>query len=147
MPFWEDPWDEIDRLHKRLHRLMRSIWEPISEEIIEPVTSWKTFPVDISETEDELIIKADLPGFKKEEVAIKATENTIEISAQKKETKKEKTETMFRAERKFGVLRRAFTLPVEVLPETARATMEDGVLEIRFKKAKPKKKVKEIKIK
>jgi HSP20 family protein len=147
MPFWEDPWEEIERLHRRLHRLMRGIWEPISEEIVEPITAWRTFPVDVVETEDELIIKADLPGFKKEEVAIKATENTIEISAQKKEIRKEKTETVFRAERKFGALRRAFTLPVEVIPETAEAKMEDGVLEIRFKKAKPKKKAKEIKIK
>lgn len=147
MPFWEDPWDEIERLHRRLHRLTRGIWEPISEEIIEPVTAWRTFPVDVAETEDELIVKADLPGFRKEEVGIKATENTMEISAQKKEVRKEKTETMFRAERKFGVLRRAFTLPVEVLPETAEANMEDGVLEIRFKKAKPKKKAKEIKVK
>ena len=105
------------------------------------------FPVDVAETEDELIVKADLPGFKKEEVVIKATKNTLEIVAQKKEVRKEKTETMFRAERKFGALRRAFTLPAEIIPETAKANMQDGVLEIRFKKAKPKKKAKEIKVK
>ncbi len=140
MAFWYWDWDEIDRLHRRLHRIIERM---MPESLLE----WQTFPVDISETENELIVRADLPGYKKEEVSIRATENTLEISAQKKEVRKEKSENVFRAERKFGALRRAFTLPVEVIPESAQATMENGVLEIRFKKAKPRKKTKEIKIK
>ncbi len=143
---WEDPWEEIERTYRKLHRLMRGVWEPISEEIIEPI-KLKTFPVDITETEDELIVRADLPGFKKEEVSIRATENTVDIAAQHKEIKKEKTETTFRAERKFGAVRRSLTLLREIIPESARASMEDGVLNIMFKKAKPKKKTKEIKVK
>lgn len=151
MIFGEDLFEEIERMHRKIHRLMQRMWygawEPISEEIIEPITArLGTFPVDIVETDDELIVRADLPGFDKNEIVVRTRENTLEISAQRKEKKIEKTEKMFHAERKFGSVRRLLTLPTEVLPETSKATFENGVLEVRFKKAKPTKKGKEIKI-
>jgi HSP20 family protein len=133
--FWEDPFEELQRMRRMMREAFRRIGEV--EETV--------FPVDISETADEVIVRADLPGFKKDEISIKATENTVEIVAQHKEKKVEKTETVFRAERRFGTARRFLTLPTEVVPETAKASMEDGVLEIRFKKAKAKK-VREIKV-
>jgi|YelNatPaOPRAMG01_1025707.scaffolds.fasta_scaffold106766_1 HSP20 family protein len=132
---WEDPFEELERMRRMMREAFRRMGEV--EETV--------FPVDISETTDEIIVRADLPGFKKDEVSIKATENTVEILAQHKEKKVEKTETVFKAERRFGAARRFLTLPTEILPETAKASMEDGVLEIRFKKAKAKK-VREIKV-
>jgi len=132
---WEDPFEELERMRRMMREAFRRMGE-VGETV---------FPVDISETTDEIIVRADLPGFKKDEVSIKATENTVEILAQHKEKKVEKTETVFKAERRFGAARRFLTLPTEILPETAKASMEDGVLEIRFKKAKAKK-VREIKV-
>ncbi|MEM7821258.1 MAG: Hsp20/alpha crystallin family protein [Candidatus Aenigmatarchaeota archaeon] len=146
---WEDPFDEIEKLHRRIHRLMRGmwrgVWEPISEEVIEPIR-WRYFPVDISETEDEVIVRADLPGFERGEIKVNVTENSMEITAQKKEEKREKTETFFKAERRAGAMRRYFSLPTEVNPDTAKASYENGVLEIRAKKLKTSKKIKEIKV-
>ena len=140
MVFWEywDPFEELERMRRRMRHVMRGLQ---GEEFFEG-----TFPVDISETDEGLIVKADLPGFDKTDIAIRATENTLEITAQHKEKKIERTEKMYRAERRFGALRRILTLPVEVKVETSKTRFENGVLEIRFKKAKPTKKAKEIKI-
>lgn len=141
MVFWEDPFEEIERMRRRLTRLMQRLGEPVEEEI----TRFYSFPVDIIEEDEELVVRADLPGFSKEEIVIRVTENTIEIGAQHKEKKIEKTEKMLRAERRFGSLKRALTLPAEVIPESSTAKFENGVLEVRLKKTK-KKKVKEIKV-
>jgi HSP20 family protein len=145
MVFWE-PWTELEWMRRRIDRLMRRMWSGIWEPVEEEMEAFESFPVDISETENELIVRADLPGFSKEEITARATENTLEIAAQHKEKKIEKTEKMFRAERRFGAARRAFTLPVAVNPETAKAEFKNGVLTITLEKKEKKKVGKEIKI-
>jgi HSP20 family protein len=137
--FEEDIFDELLRMRRRIERLMRSLGSLASFEEIE------SFPVDISETENEIIVRADLPGFSKDEVSVNATENTLTIEAKHKEEKKEKGEKYYTVERKFGSFRRVISLPVEVEPEKARARMKDGVLEVILPK-KEKKKGKEIKV-
>jgi HSP20 family protein len=137
--FEEDIFDELLRMRRRIERLMRSLGSLASFEEIE------SFPVDISETENEIIVRADLPGFSKEEVSVNATENTLTIEAKHREEKKEKGEKYYTVERKFGSFRRVISLPVEVEPEKAKARMKDGVLEVILPK-KEKKKGKEIKV-
>jgi len=137
--FEEDIFDELLRMRRRIERLMRSFGSLASFEKIE------SFPVDISETENEIIVRADLPGFSKDEVSVNATENTLTIEAKHREEKKERGEKYYTVERKFGSFRRVISLPVEVEPEKASARMKDGVLEVILPK-KEKKKGREIKV-
>ena len=71
--FEEDIFDELLRMRRRIERLMRSFGSLATFEEME------SFPVDISETENEIIVRADLPGFSKDEVSVNATENTLTI--------------------------------------------------------------------
>lgn len=143
MPFWRywDPFfEEMEIMRRRMNRLLRKLGEPIGEE------EFGSFPLDISETDSEIIVRADLPGFEKEDISLRATENTLEISAQHKEEKKKTTERFYRAERKFGAVKRVFTLPVPINPEKATAEFRNGVLTVKLEKKEKKKIGKEIKI-
>jgi HSP20 family protein len=137
--FEEDIFDELLRMRRRIERLMKSFGSLATFEEME------SFPVDISETENEVIVRADLPGFSKDEVSVSATENTLEIEARHKEKKEYRGEKIYRVERRLGSFRRVISLPVEVEPEKAKARMKDGVLEVVLPK-KEKKKGKEIRI-
>ena len=143
-----DPFEEIERLQRRINWLTRRMMEPLRVPVKELRETWmyESFPIDLKDTGKELILEADLPGFEKDEIKINLTEDSIEITASKKKEKKEVTETMYRRERIKGMMRRFITLPVKVDPESAEAEFKNGVLTIRMKK-KEIKKAKEIKIK
>ena len=132
--FWdEDVFEELDRMRKRIERMMRTMSPPDMD---------TSFPIDVSETEDEVIVKADLPGFKKDEITVRASENSLEIEAEHKEVKEEKKGKMYRSERKYGKLYRAIPLPTPVKFEEAKAKIENGVLTVTLpKKEKAKKKI------
>jgi len=148
-----DPWEEERRTRRIMRRLMNRVWEPFSrpfspefwKEFREEM-KYDSFPVDLSETDGELILNADLPGFEKSDLKINVTDDSIDILAQKRGEKKEITEKMYRRERVMGALRRSMTLPVPVDPENIIAEFKNGVLTVTMKKKKVKK-GKEIKIK
>ncbi|MBI2546880.1 MAG: Hsp20/alpha crystallin family protein [Candidatus Aenigmarchaeota archaeon] len=135
-----DPFEEIERMRKKMRKLMERFGETMEEKTY-------GFPLDISETDDELIVKAELPDFNKDEISIKASENSLDISASRKEKKIEKTGKVYKAEKKFGGVRRYVTLPAPVKIDDVRTSFDSGVLTIRLKKAKAGKKTKEIKLK
>jgi HSP20 family protein len=107
----------------------------------------KFIPLRVGETENEMFLRAELPGFKKNEIKLKVTPRSVYIAAEKKKKSVEKDETFFKMESAFSSASRVVPLPTEVRTEGAKARFEDGVLEVVLKKREPtKKKVSEVKI-
>jgi HSP20 family protein len=132
--FWSEPFKEMERMKKLFKRMMDENFGGFMEF------------VDISETGEDVIVKAYLPQFKKDEISVKATARTLEILAQHKEKKVEEKKGIYETERKFGEFRKFMTLPVEVDYQKAESKFENGSLVIRLPKNEKKKVGKEIKI-
>jgi HSP20 family protein len=98
-------------------------------------------PVDIYETDDALVMKAELPGFSKDDMHIEMKENTLVIRGERKREDEVKEGSYHRTERVYGAFQRSFLLPTTVDQEKVRASYKDGVLELRLPKvqaAQPK---------
>jgi HSP20 family protein len=104
------------------------------------VADW-TPTVDITETEGEYAIKAELPEVKKEDVKVTVEDGVLTIQGERKQEKEEKGKKYHRIERSYGRFVRSFTLPDTVDEGKVRAEYADGVLHLHLpksEKAKPK---------
>src|SRR5262249_48243714 len=79
---------------------------------------------------DRFIVRADLPGLKKDDVRVELTENAITIQGDRREEHQEEREGYYHTEREYGQFYRTVPLPEGVIPETAQASFKNGVLEI-----------------
>lgn len=112
-----------------------------------PVTEELMPSVDIFEEKDDVVVKAELPGIKKEDLDITLTDDTISISGEKKKEEEVSKKNYHRWECSYGSFSRSFTLPAEVQSDKAKAQFKDGVLEIRIPKTEEAvKKEKKVKI-
>jgi HSP20 family protein len=97
--------------------------------------------VDVSETDGEFQIKAEIPDVKKEDVKVTLEDGVLTIQGQRKQEKEEKGTKYHRVERTYGSFVRSFTLPDLVDEEKVKAEFKDGVLNLKLpksEKAKPK---------
>lgn len=97
--------------------------------------------LDIEETPDEVIVKAELPGMKKEEIKVQIQGGMLALSGERKSESERKDKTVHLVEQSYGRFQRVVELPAEVDGNRAKATYESGVLTIRLPKredAKPK---------
>jgi HSP20 family protein len=94
-----------------------------------------SFPtVDIFEDGSDVIVKAELPGMKKEDIEVNISDDVITISGEKKTEEKVEKKDYYRLERSFGSFTRTLRLPAETQTDKARANFKDGVLEVRIPK-------------
>lgn len=99
------------------------------------------FPVDMYETNDEVVVKASLPGIRPEDIDISITGQLLTLKGESKEEREEKQHNYFRRERRTGTFIRQLSLPTEVESDKAQAVFEHGVLRLTLPKAeavKPK---------
>ena len=90
--------------------------------------------VDIFEEGNDLVVKAELPGIKKEDLNVTLTENRITISGEKKQEKKVEKKDYHRIESSYGSFTRSFRLPENVNGDKAKSSFKDGMLDIRIPK-------------
>jgi len=86
--------------------------------------------LDMYETEKEVVVEADVPGYKPEDISIQVTPHTLTMRGRLESAKNEKREDYFLREREFGEFARTVRFPVEVQADEARARYKDGVLRV-----------------
>lgn len=102
--------------------------------------------VDVLEREGKLVVRADLPGLKKEDLRVEMTEDALVIEGERRREETEERAGFYRAERSYGSFRRMIPLPEGVSAEQADARFEDGVLEISLPLPKERARGKKIEI-
>ena len=128
---------EIDKLRRDMDQLFRRFRKElgIPRYLIEVAES---FSVDLSETENTLTVKAELPGIKPEDIRISVTEDTLTLKGETGEETIESAEGYRRIERRSGTFSRTVSLPCRVLTENVKATLKNDILQIVLPKCKPK---------
>jgi HSP20 family protein len=101
--------------------------------------------VDVAETADAIMLKAEVPGLDAKDIELKIEGDTLSLRGEKKIEKEEKGKSFHRVERTFGSFVRAFRLPTEVKADAVKAVCRNGVLEVTLPKAEAAK-AREVKI-
>jgi len=90
--------------------------------------------VDISETDDNFEVRAELPGVAKEDLNVSVKDNLLTLSGEKRQENVDDTQNYRRVERRYGSFQRRFTLPSEVATDDIKAEYSDGVLTLSIPK-------------
>jgi HSP20 family protein len=111
-------------LNERMGRFAGRNWEaPLS------TTAWNP-SVDIFENDNDVVIKAELPGMDAKDIEVKLENNVLVLKGERRFEKETKEENYHRVEREYGTFSRAFSLPVAVNGEKVTAEYKDGVLKV-----------------
>jgi HSP20 family protein len=128
---WE-PYRDLVSLQERMNRLFNDSLSRWSGE--ETYGSW-TPPVDIFEKNESLVILAELPGLRREDIDISVEGGTLTLRGERRRDNEVKEESYYRVERRYGVFARSFSLPTSVDAEKIQATYSGGLLRIELPKA------------
>jgi HSP20 family protein len=138
-----DPFRELDRLQSEMNRLFEGVLTPSGERASANALTTQTRlwspAVDVAETQTELVLRAEIPGIKPEDVDIELTGDTLTLRGERKFENEERKDNFVRVERSYGRFQRSFTLAVPVNADAVKATYKDGVLEVHLPKSEANK--------
>ena len=143
------PWRPFGELGS-FRKEMDSLWDRFfSDKPFGRMLTEDWFPtVDVSETKDKLLIKAELPGLDAKDVDVSMSGDILTIKGEKKKEEEQKDEHYYSCERYSGSFQRSFRLPVNIKADKIEASFDKGVLKIMLPKTEEAKKKKiEIKAK
>lgn len=127
----------ISSLQNEMNRMVDSIFR---EGSLTETGMWLP-PIDLSETNDKITVKAEIPGIDPKDIDISIQDNTLFLKGEKREEKEEKGKNYYRIERQYGSFSRSVVLPATVNTDKVTAECKNGVLEITLQKkeeVKPK---------
>ena len=136
---WE-PFRDLLATQKEFDRLFREAFTPGFGEGELSTRTWAP-PVDIFENENNIVLKAELPGVEPKDVEVRVEDNTLYLKGERKFEKETKEENYHRIERAYGSFARSFSLPSSIDAEKVAADYKDGLLTLTLPKreeAKPK---------
>jgi len=137
-----DPFEDLTRLQRDVNRLFEDNVRPSGRGAEQAsLRTWAPV-VDIREDRDEIVVSAELPGLKQENIDIELSGDTLTISGERSFSDTERKDSYVRVERSYGSFRRAFTIGVPINADEVKASYKDGVLEVHVPKSeavKPKK--------
>ncbi len=137
---WE-PARELNTIQQEMNRLFNTFFDaPVSGGGNGGSALRRWIPaMDVVETDDTFVLRADLPGLSESDVNIELEDNVLTISGERKSEHEERKEGYYRVERASGSFSRSLTLPEGVDPEAVRASFDRGVLEVRIPKPEERK--------
>jgi HSP20 family protein len=133
-----DPFRDLVSIQDRMNRLFEQTLSRSRGEEGVTATTW-TPAVDIYETADTIVMKAELPGVAREDIQIQIDGNTLTLKGERRFARDVQEESYLRIERAYGSFHRSFALPATVQQENVRAVLKDGVLELMLPKAEDSK--------
>lgn len=140
-----DPFRELDRLQSEMNRLFEGYTGAPERsnggQLVQGGRIWSP-SVDVAETQNEIVLRAELPGMKQEDIDIELTGDTLTIRGERKFENEERKESFVRVERSYGRFQRSFTLGIPVQHDQVKASYRDGILEVHLPKSeetKPRK--------
>jgi HSP20 family protein len=134
-----DPYRELRSMQDRFGRLLGGTGRRDRDEEMS-MGAWVP-PVDIAEEQDQIMITAELPGFKPDDIQINMEGNVLTLRGERKFEEEKDRRNYHRVERAYGVFVRSFSLPNNVDRENVKAEFRDGILELTLPKreeAKPR---------
>src|SRR5579884_3797243 len=134
---WE-PVRELSTIQNEMNRLFNTFFEAPAPPNGGTLRRWIP-AMDLVETDDDFVLRADLPGLGESDVNIELEDNVLTISGERKAEHEERKEGYYRVERASGTFSRSLTLPEGVDPEAVRASFDKGVLEVRIPKPEQRK--------
>jgi HSP20 family protein len=117
----------------RVNRLFENMFPEVRETDDMNLMEWLP-AVDTYEKEGSIVVKAELPGLKKEDISIDVKNNILTISGERKHEEEVEKSGFYRSERYYGKFQRCFTLPDNVDAEQVDASYKDGILEVQIPK-------------
>ena len=131
------PFDDLERMFDRMSQQFESAARRWGEEDWDVFGVGRDLAIDLVDSDDAFVVTVDVPGFDRNEIDLRVSDQTLWLEGERKEATEEGTENYLRHERRQRTIRRSIRLPAPVNPSEVTATLRNGILTITVPKAEP----------